>query len=79
MSAIESEYQSRMSNLEGVQRVARAMGMLRWTREMLARQIIADQGEMTDERLKLQVALRLYGADDRTRKLIERRLVDVPR
>ena len=79
MTAIETEYQSRMSNLQGTQRVARAMGMLRWTREMLARQIVAEHGEMSDERLKLQVAMRLYGADDRTRKLIERRLADVPR
>ena len=55
------------------------MGMFRWTREMLARQIIAEKGEMTDERLKLQVALRLYGGDERTRKLIEGRLTDVPR
>ncbi len=78
MSTIESEYQSRMSNLEGAERVARAMSMFRWTREMLARQIVAEQGDMTDERLKLQVALRLYGADVRTRKLIERRLADVP-
>ena len=77
MSGIESEYQSRMDALSGRERIARSMAMLKWTREMLARQIRADLGTVSDERLKWEVALRLYGADGRTRTLIEQKLADV--
>lgn len=77
MSAIEVEYRSRMDELSAKQRVARSMAMLQWTREMLARQVVADSGAMSDERLRWEVALRLYGSDPATRKMIEQRLADV--
>lgn len=77
MSAIEIEYRSRMDALSAKQRVARSMALLQWTRDMLARQVVADSGAMSEERLRWEVALRLYGSDPATRSMIEQRLADV--
>jgi hypothetical protein len=77
MSPLEVEYQSRISALSGRERVARSLAMLQWTREMIARQIMAEQAEISAERLQWEVALRLYGADSTTRRLIESKLADV--
>ncbi len=55
------------------------MAMLKWSRDMIARQIITELGPVSDERLKWEVALRLYGSDRVTRDMIERRLADVSR
>jgi hypothetical protein len=53
--------------------------MLKWTRDLLARQVIAELGAMSDERLKWEVAKRMYGADPTARVMIDRRLADVCR
>jgi len=73
MSAIEKQYQARMDALSGKERVARSMAMLQWTREMLARQIVAEKGQISPERLKWEVALRLYGTEAPVRRMIERK------
>ncbi len=78
MSTIESEYQWRMDALSGTERIARTMAMLKWTREMLARQIIAQEGSMSEERLRWKVALRLYASDKAACQMIESRLTHVP-
>ena len=78
MSTIEAEYQSRMDALTGTERIARSMAMLKWTREMLARQLLAQEGPMSAERLRWKVALRLYASDKTACRLIERRLAHVP-
>ena len=77
MSQIETEYQSRMDALTGKERVARSLALLQWSREMIARQITAEKGAMSAERLKWEVALRLYGADDEIRQMIENKITDV--
>ena len=51
--------------------------MFSWTCEQLARQITAEQGQMSNEALKWQVALRLYGDEPVVRGMIEQRLADV--
>lgn len=76
-SIVQQQYTSRMDALSPQERIARCVAMLKWTRELLARQIIADLGEMPDERLKWEVAKRMYGADPAARAVIERRLDDV--
>lgn len=53
------------------ERVQRASEMLAWARGFLARRILAEKGPLSEERLKWEVALRMYGADPATRKLIE--------
>ena len=78
MSTVEQEYQRKIDRLSGKERVARSMAVLQWTRETLARQIVAESGTMRDEQLKWEVARRLYGSDPAIQELIERRSADVP-
>ncbi len=79
ISSIEQEYQTRMDALLPVERVARSAAMFQWTREMLARQVTAQMGDMSAERLKWEVALRLYGGESAMRSMIEKSLQDVSR
>lgn len=78
MSLVEQEYQARMQSLSPKERVERAQAMFNWTREMLGRQIQAEQGPMSVERLKWEVALRMYGREPIVRSMIERQLAHVP-
>jgi len=79
MNSIELEYQSRMDALPGKERIARSLALLAWSRQMIARQITAERGAMSDERLRWEVALRLYGGDPTVRRMIESELADVSR
>lgn len=76
-SIIDQHYQSCMDSLSAKQRVARCAAMLQWTRELLGRQIEVESGPMSAERLKWEVAKRLYGADPAARAMIDRKLSDV--
>lgn len=51
--------------------------MFQWTRDQLARQVIAEYGSVPDEILKWHVALRLYGREPEMRNMIEQKLADV--
>ena len=73
----EQLYQKRMGLLSPQERMARCVAILKWTRDLLARQIQEELGEVGPERLKWEVALRMYGADPKARVLIERKLADV--
>lgn len=77
MSTVEAEYRARMDALTASQRIERSMAMLQWTRELLSRQVVAESGAMSDERLRWEVALRLYKSDPTTRSMIEQRLANV--
>ena len=76
-SPIEKLYQEAIDALTPAQRVARSAAMFAWTRDQIARQIVAEQGATDSERLKWQVALRLYGNEPTVRRLIQRKLADV--
>jgi len=78
-SAVEHQYDLRMDALSPQERIARSVAMLKWTRDLLARQVTAELGTISDERLKWEVAKRLYGADPTTRAMIDQRLDDVSR
>jgi len=71
------QYQARIDALSPCERVQRATAMFQWSREIIARRIVAELGPMSPERLKWEVALRQYGADPRTRAMIQRRLASV--
>jgi hypothetical protein len=77
MTLIEQEYQSRMDALTGKERVARSLALLLWSREMIARRIVAEKGEISDEQLKWEVALQLYRGDPKVCRMIESALADV--
>lgn len=78
MSFVERKYQERIDSLTPKERVERAAAMFQWARETIARQIVAESGPMSAERLKWLVALRQYGAEPPVRALIERMLERVP-
>jgi len=76
-SSIETAYQRRIDSMLPAERVARSAAMFQWTRDQLARQIVAERGQMDAEKLKWLIALRLYGGEPVVRELIERKLADV--
>ena len=77
MSLVEDAYRKAVDAMTPAQKFARMHGMLSWVRDLYARQLRAELGDVSEERLKWEVALRQYGGDRRTRELIERRLRDV--
>ena len=79
ISSVEQEYQKRIGELTSVERVDRASAMFQWTREMLARRVVDELGPVSPERLKWEVALRLYGDEPAVRSMIETILLNVPR
>ena len=80
---IESAYRDAIDGMSAAERVARSAAMFEWTRQQLARQIIAERTEngaspdIDPETLKWMVGLRLYGDQPVVRRLIEQRLRDV--
>jgi hypothetical protein len=76
-SVVEQAYNARMDSLSPCERMRRCAAMLKWSRELLARQILSEFGEMSAERLKWEVAKRMYGADPTARAFIDQRLADV--
>lgn len=71
MSLVEREYQARIDAMSIPEKMQRSMAMLQWAREMLAREILAQDPNMSQERLKWEVALRQYGGEPGARRLIE--------
>ncbi|MGB0600301.1 MAG: hypothetical protein ACPGLY_26795 [Rubripirellula sp.] len=78
-SIVEQQYTSRMDALSPQERIARCAAMLKWTRDLLARQVNTELGVISDERLKWEVAKRMYGSDPTTKAMIDQRLEDVSR
>ena len=78
-SIVEQQYNSRMDLLSPQERIARCAAMLKWTRDLLARQVVAELGAISDERLKWEVAKRMYASDTTARAMIDQRLEDVSR
>lgn len=77
MNPIENDYVSRMDATSDRERVTRAVSVLAWSRQMIARRLVAEKGEMSEERLKWEVALRLYGSDPVISRMIESELAGV--
>ena len=67
---VESEYRERIDAMSVTERIRRAEVLFHWSRDYLARSIVAAQGPMSDEDLRWEVALRQYGADPATKNLI---------
>jgi len=77
---VEAEYQKRIEAMPPYKKVERAVAMAAWARETLARQIRAEVGsEVSDERIKWLVAMRIYGAQPQAKALVQRMLDRVPR
>jgi hypothetical protein len=74
---IETRYQTEIDRLTPQERLARGMAMFDWARQWIGRQILADHGPMSAERLRWEVAMRVYGNEPGTRQLIARALAQV--
>ena len=74
MSIVQHEYASRMNRLTAKERMARSVAMFKWSRDLIARQILAANGLSNFERLKWEVAMRQYGSDAKVRLMIQRML-----
>ena len=68
---IDLEYRARIDAMSVVERIQRAEALFNWSRDYLARLIIAARGPMSDEELKWEIALRQYGANPATKELID--------
>ena len=68
---VEFEYRARIDAMSVSERVGRAEALFNWSRDYLARAILAARGPMSDEDLRWEVALRQYGAEPATKRLIE--------
>ena len=71
-SFVELKYQQRIDSMTPKERIARAASLFQWTRETIARQIIAESGPMPFKQLKWLVAMRQYGSDKTTREMIQK-------
>ncbi len=78
MSDIDFLYQRSVSAMTAREKIAKAIELFNWSREFIGREIRKSHPNASDERLKLLVALRMYGTDEKTRELIEDLLVNVP-
>ncbi|QDT70406.1 hypothetical protein MalM25_33540 [Planctomycetes bacterium MalM25] len=71
---IEAEYNRRIDAMTPTERLQRAAGMLDWARRIVASQVIQELGDLDPERLKLEVARRMYSESEQVRGWIEARL-----
>jgi hypothetical protein len=78
MSLVEEAYRQSVDAMTPAEKFARMHALLNWARELYARQIRAELGDVSEERLKWEVALRQYGSDPRSRALLEEKLRHVP-
>ena len=78
MSKVDSLYQNAVFSMTPCEKIARSIGLFNWSREFIGRQISDANPGASQEKLKLLVALRIYGSDRETRDLIEGLLANVP-
>jgi len=73
-SQAEARFREAQDALPAHARVARAAAMFVWARGVIGREILARSGPLSAERLKWETAMRLYGSDATSRRLIQRML-----
>jgi hypothetical protein len=78
MSMVEALYQRAIDEMPALQKMARVEGALCWTRNLIARNVRAELGaEVSEERVKWEVALRMYQSDPRMEHLIREQIARV--
>ena len=73
----EARFREAQDALPAHARVARAAAMFVWARGVIGREILARSGPLPAERLKWEIAMRLYGSNATSRRLIQRMLDNV--
>ena len=77
MSDVQQRYDKLIDEMPIHVKVARAAEMFQWSRDWLMRQVLAEKGPMSEERLRLEIAMRMYGHEKPVRQLIEKALSHV--
>lgn len=76
---IELEYERRWKAMSPAEKIARSAAMLAWTRQQIARRIRVEDPSLSDEEVRLHVALKLYEREPEVVKLIQEQLSNVSR
>lgn len=74
MNEVEQEYERRLAEMPIAEKVARSQAMFNAYREQLGREIAAVHPEYSFERLKWEVAARMYADEPATMELVNRML-----
>lgn len=77
MSVVQQKYEELIDAMPVHVKVARAAQVFQWSRDWIMRQILAEKGPMSEERLRLEIALKMYGHEESFRQLIEKALSHV--
>lgn len=77
MPNVQQAYRAYVDSLRPADKVRRVEQMLYWTRELLARQVRQELGDIGDEQIRWEVARRMYGSDPRFLKLLQQKARDV--
>jgi endonuclease III len=78
VSVVQQKYDKLIDAMPVHVKVARAAQMFQWSRDWAMRQVLAEKGPMTERRLRLELALRMYGHEEPMRLLIRKALSHVP-
>ena len=76
-TAIDAEYRRRIAAMTPKERLARTAAMLAWTRRQMAARIRKEQPGLSGERLRWEVALRMYESESEVVAMIKRHLANV--
>jgi hypothetical protein len=71
MNVVEQRHRQVIDQMTPAQRVKRAAEMWNWARDVIARQVREEFGELSEKAMKYQIALRFYGNDPKMRRLLE--------
>ncbi len=77
MSVVQQRYQELIDAMPVHVKVARAAQMFAWSRDWIMRPVLAEKGMMSEERLRLEIAMKMYGHEESVRQLIEKALAHV--
>lgn len=77
MSVVPQRYEELIDAMPVHIKVARAAQMFQWSRDWIMRQVLAEKGTMSEERLRLEIAMKMYGHEESVRQLIEKALSHV--
>ena len=78
VSKVDSLYQNAFYSMTPCEKIARSIGLFNWSRDFLWRQVRAENPNASNARIKLLVALQIYGGNTRMRSTIEGLLAHVP-
>jgi hypothetical protein len=75
--SIDAVHATAIGRLTPTEKVARGLAMLDWTRRWISRQIVAEYGSASPQRLRLEVARRRYRSEPATCRLIDLALAEL--